>query len=204
MRKHTSIFDPNLFPDHLLCRHAIEQGTFIHRLAFSPAHNLLAWTDSAGIFTRWPDVIPPTAPSPIKPAPSAGMSVPVRRQVTPLFGQDDDTTPAKENADVDAEIDADLEERDDDWIIDDIGDGLQEKEEKEYAANGPREMGIRNALSKMLRSNCFSSERHKGSENFPAWLYTVPEQAPLPLLVDFHVFNCIANLLLQHSIILVL
>lgn len=132
------------------------------------------------------------------------MSVPVRRQVTPLFGQDEDTTPAKENADVDAEIDADLEERDDDWIIDDIGDGLQEKEEKEYSANGPREMGIRNALSNMLRSNCFPSERHKGSESFPAWLYTIPEQAPLPLSVDFHVFNCIANLFLQHSIILVL
>lgn len=132
------------------------------------------------------------------------MSAPVRRQVTPLFGQDDDTASAKENVDVDAEIDADLEERDDDWIIDDLGDGLQEKEEKEYAASGPREMGIINVLTEMLRSDHFPSERYKGSGCFPAWLDTIPEQAPLPLLVDFYEPNSIANIFLQHSTILVL
>lgn len=114
----------------------------MHQLAFSPSANVLAWTDSQGSLTRWPDVIPASAPSPIKAVTStAGPSVPVRRQATPLlFAQDEDTAgkgPAGKDDDV-AGGDIDLDEQDDDWIVDDLGGGMEDKPVKEY---GAREMG---------------------------------------------------------------
>ena len=75
------------------------------------------------------------------------MSAPVRRQATPLFGDDEDGAGKEsavdlvagegvgEGAGVDIDLDAGVE----DWLIDDIGDGLEDK--PEYGKNGLREVG---------------------------------------------------------------
>ncbi|KAI5120641.1 hypothetical protein M0805_007978 [Coniferiporia weirii] len=123
----------------VVARQEISQGTVIHQLAFSAAHNLLAWTDSNGNFTRWRDAVPSSAPSPTKPAPAAGMGIPVRRQATTLFGDDDVEGASNANDDDGVADDAELNERDEDWIIDDLGDGMDDKGEKEFGS-GLREM----------------------------------------------------------------
>lgn len=100
------------------------------------------------------------------------MPAPVKRQATPLFGQEDDVTSAK--GDVDA--DADPEERDDDWIIDDLGDGMEEEGKKEYGAGGLREMGIIHKFLKGVKYlSLFCSERNKSATNLPACLNTATE-----------------------------
>lgn len=112
----------------------------MHQMAFSAGYNMLAWTDSSGNFMRWRDLIPSTMPSPIKPAPATGMTAPMRRQAIPLFGDEDggDDT-AIVNDDV-AGGDADAEERDDDWIIDDLGgEAMQDKTDRDR--QGLREFG---------------------------------------------------------------
>ncbi|KAH8119330.1 WD40 repeat-like protein [Phellopilus nigrolimitatus] len=123
----------------VIVQQAIPQGTTVHQLAFSSSQNLLAWTDSRGNLTRWPSVVPPTAPSPTKAAPAAGMSVPARRQATPLFGMDDDALPGDEGG-VDAIGGGEVEDQDDDWIIDDLGDNMEDKGDKEFGKDGLREM----------------------------------------------------------------
>lgn len=120
--------------------HEIPQNTVIHSLAFSAAHNLLAWTDSNGILTRWPGAVPASLPSPTKPTAANGLSVPVQRQATPTLFADDTTGAAgrDDGGELDIDLDGALDEPDDDWIIDDLGDAMKDKGEKDY---GLREMG---------------------------------------------------------------
>lgn len=99
---------------------------------------------------RWPDVIPPSSPDPIKPAAGASnsMPLPVRRALSPLlFGAEDGAEASGENArekamvDDDINLDVDFDEHDDDWIIDDLGEGMKDVPEKDHATFGAREMG---------------------------------------------------------------
>lgn len=119
-------------------RQPIASDVIIHQLAFSPKDNVLAWTDSTGAHTRWPGVIPSSFPSPTKQTPLTGVPVPLRRSPTPLFGQDND---APGENDVAYPVDIDLEERDEDWIIDDLDGGMIDKEDKEFGPGGTREIG---------------------------------------------------------------
>lgn len=88
-------------------------------------------------------------PSPLKPAPAAGMAIPSKRQGTPLFGDDDvgDDTAMVDDGDVVVAGDGDAEERDDDWIIDDLGgEAMQDKDKQ-----GLREFGKYKWIGRMER-----------------------------------------------------
>ncbi|KAH7914143.1 hypothetical protein BJ138DRAFT_479545 [Hygrophoropsis aurantiaca] len=105
------------------------------QIAFSPTQNLLAWTDTDGTLIRWPEPIPAGSPDPVRSTVGMGMQgVPVKRGGTPkLFEDDADTHPRISGADENEEFGGD------DWIIDDLGvgmeDGLEPNDE------GPKRIG---------------------------------------------------------------
>ena len=98
---------------------------FLTQIAFSPTRNLLAWTDFAGSLYRWSDPIPTSAPSPVTSLSTSAVTRPIRRGPTPtLF--DDDAIAQKSNPQANEDIDlggADDFENED-WILDDVGDGM--------------------------------------------------------------------------------
>ncbi|KDQ57598.1 hypothetical protein JAAARDRAFT_193900 [Jaapia argillacea MUCL 33604] len=101
----------------------------ICQLAFSPTKNLLAWTDTEGILTRIPTVIPSTSPDPVKfPSGATSTTVPVKRRLTPSLFDDgmDDIAKLAGDGDGDAEM-VDLDN--DDWILDDLGGGMEDDTE---------------------------------------------------------------------------
>ncbi|KZT29190.1 hypothetical protein NEOLEDRAFT_1057404 [Neolentinus lepideus HHB14362 ss-1] len=93
--------------------------------SWSPTQNLLAWTDTDGLLTRWPKPIPPTSPDPVKHSAVASVTtVPVERKTTSsLFDDGVGANKDKDKDDTEPEIDLD----NDDWILDDIGDGMQDE-----------------------------------------------------------------------------
>lgn len=119
------------------------------QLAFSPSQNLLAWTDLEGTFTRWPEPIPASAPDPVKPSAASSVTgVQKKRGKTPtLFDEDADreiegaAKGAGDDVDMDEELAAAL--GDDNWIMDDLGVGMDDDaEEKRWGAkDGVKEMG---------------------------------------------------------------
>ncbi|KAI0073865.1 hypothetical protein K474DRAFT_1648846 [Panus rudis PR-1116 ss-1] len=124
------------------------------RMAFSPSDNLLAWTDLEGVLTRWKDPIPSSSPDPVKVV-SAGstVGVQVKRKPTPprLFDDDVDEVVSGKDKDGDTKLDGledeDLDDgmldiADENWIVDDIGDGLADDEtaKKWEGGSGIREM----------------------------------------------------------------
>ncbi|KAI0066266.1 WD40 repeat-like protein [Artomyces pyxidatus] len=116
------------FPDPL--------SEMVTQLAFSPTKNLLAWTDYSGTLYRWSDPIPASSPSPVKSSITASATRPIRRQATPTLFDDDDTTgnnndKGKAGGDVDMDGLNDFENED--WILDDIGGGLNDEPEEERA-----------------------------------------------------------------------
>lgn len=125
-------------------RYELPQNAIIHSLAFSAAHNLLAWTDSNGNLTRWPGAVPPSLPSPTKVANIAGISSSKRVDALTLFDDTAEAAGGDEGGDADVDLAAVLDENDDDWIIDDVGDGMKDTVDKDFGKSGLREMG--NAL----------------------------------------------------------
>lgn len=119
----------------------------ITQLAFSPFQNLLAWTDTDGALTRWHDVIPKSSPDPVKMSSAAtSAAVPGVRKGTPtLFDQEADAKMDDRNVDLDEDIGVDFDN--DDWILDDLGDGMVDDEKKWAAKEGVREMGMQVGLS---------------------------------------------------------
>ncbi|KAI0674964.1 hypothetical protein C8Q78DRAFT_965239 [Trametes maxima] len=119
----------------------------VTQMAFSPSKNLLAWTDAAGDLTRWPEPIPSSAPDPVKlSAGTHSVTVPVKRKGTPTLFDDDNVALAraekdKASADADDLLGIDLDN--DDWILDDLGGGMDDDgEAKRLAAEGGvKEMG---------------------------------------------------------------
>lgn len=130
------------------------------QLAWSPRSNLLAWTDTDGGLTRWQGCIPSDGVDPVKlssgvsskPLPQAN----TRKGTPDLFDFDLDVAELKEMED-DPDADADMEDEDDkgkgklanlpddDWILDDLGGGMDDEDEKEkdrrWGGSGVREMG---------------------------------------------------------------
>ncbi|EIW83036.1 WD40 repeat-like protein [Coniophora puteana RWD-64-598 SS2] len=101
------------------------------QLAFSPSQNLLAWIDTQGGFTRVSNAIATEFGDPIKDSAAANVQGQViSRKKTPTPWEDD------------ADVDLDAVGGDDglfggeDWIIDDIGGGMQDKPERQDKGDG--------------------------------------------------------------------
>jgi len=118
---------------------------FVTQIAFSPTKNLLAWTDFAGSLYRWSDPIPSSSPSPVASVSTSASTRPVRRGPTPtLF--DDEAVAHKSNQQANEDIDLGATDdfENEDWILDDVGDGMAD----DVGANGDngkefvKEMGM--------------------------------------------------------------
>src|ERR1700735_32439 len=118
-----------------LFRYPSSSMATITHLAFSPTQNLLAWTDNGGVLTLWPSPIPPTAPDPVKTPSVSTTTIQGKRRTTPdLFGEN-----AKGGEGAVDERD-DFGMMDDDWIIDDMGGGMEDDPlEKERVGKGGRD-----------------------------------------------------------------
>lgn len=117
-------------------------------MAFSPSKNLLAWTDTAGDLTRWPDPIPSSAPDPVKISVGTNsVTVPVKRKGTPTLFDDDNVITSRaekpNRGDADLEEDLGIDIDNDDWILDDMDGALNDDGEAKRLANegGVKEMG---------------------------------------------------------------
>ncbi|KAI0256176.1 WD40 repeat-like protein [Lactifluus subvellereus] len=100
---------------------------FVTQITFSPTKNLLAWTDFAGSLYRWSDPIPSSSPSPVTSVSTSALTRPSRRGPTlTLF--DDEAVAHKPNRQTNEDVGIggvdDFENED--WILDDIGDGMEE------------------------------------------------------------------------------
>ncbi|KAH0827974.1 hypothetical protein J3R83DRAFT_3613 [Lanmaoa asiatica] len=110
---------------HVLWRHTGSPDALITQVAFSPSQNLLAWADTGGILTWWRDPIPAGSPDPMKVTAAGGVQgFLVKRQSTPtLWGED----PVNGYRD---DVPGTVNDYGDDWIIDDIGIGMEEHGER--------------------------------------------------------------------------
>lgn len=120
-------------------------GATITQVAFCPRQNLIAWTDSEGSYSKWPEAVPKTFPDPLKSAigTKAGASATVNRKPElDLFNEDNigndsvmDDDPAVFAA---LDDDEDMQDFDKDWIVDDMDGALNDNEPAAIAgkANG--------------------------------------------------------------------
>lgn len=134
-----------------VCRYQGSVTSPITQMAFSPAKNVLVWTDSAGDLTRWRSPIPADKPDPVKPSTgAAAVGIPVKRRGTPTLFDDDADVAMGNQSEKSKRKDVDLDDDfgddlgiDNDWILDDVGamgddDGEARRLEGE---SGVREMG---------------------------------------------------------------
>ncbi|KAK7692601.1 hypothetical protein QCA50_004233 [Cerrena zonata] len=161
----------------------------ITKLAFSPSQSLLAWTDTEGTLTRWPNPIPSSSPDPVKAgSTSASVGIPKKRAKTPnLFGDDDEKEDNGKDGDVamdeEEDYDAAVGDIDDDnWILDDIGGGLQEEdEEKQWGVKeGVREMVSVTKAQPPFQPGATPMENKKRYLGERGALYACPPEADHP------------------------
>lgn len=121
-------------------------GTTITQLAFSPRENLIAWTDADGAFTRWPKPISDNFPDPVKLsiATNGAATIPVKpRTGLDLFGDLDDG-PAPDvggQQDDDVDLDDDMADIDEGWIVDDMDGALHKEPDVRRWDGNVKEMG---------------------------------------------------------------
>jgi hypothetical protein len=107
-------------------RHTSRQaGTIITSLAWCPRKNHLAWTDNNGEFFQWHKPIADGQPDPVK---VINTSASKSKVGLDLFGEEPVDAGAPTLA-LDQNVDAEVEPEDDydNWIVDDLGDGMQDK-----------------------------------------------------------------------------
>ncbi|KAF8160621.1 hypothetical protein B0H34DRAFT_344214 [Crassisporium funariophilum] len=113
-------------------------GSTITQIAFSPRENLIIWTDTDGYFSRWQKPIGDELPDPVKPAIStnASATIPIIRSAgLDIFGTDDGHVFGARDDTRDLELDDDMLEVDDGWIVDDT-DGLHARETAVHEKDG--------------------------------------------------------------------
>ena len=120
-------------------------GSTITNAAFSPRENLIAWTDTDGVFTRWPKPISDTFPDPVRKAISTNGSATIPTKLSTgldLFGEDATDFGKSGNDDTaNVDLDDDMLDVDDGWIVDDL-DGALHAEPKVGRHDGfVKEMG---------------------------------------------------------------
>ncbi|KAF8813968.1 hypothetical protein BYT27DRAFT_7131270 [Phlegmacium glaucopus] len=103
-------------------------GSTITNVAFSPRENLIAWTDTDGVFTRWPKAISDTFPDPVKNSISTNGSATIPTKLSTgldLFGDDSQDSVKGANDDAaDVDLNDDMLDVDDGWIVDDMDGAL--------------------------------------------------------------------------------
>ena len=123
-----------------------KRKTTVHKIAFS-AYNMIVWTDSAGMLMRWLDPVPGEAAPKNRKNMSSDFSKSNTRKTTDALFDDvpmiDDTASVGDGDKDNMLEEGNPDEQDDDWIIDDLGDGMKDKAETEMAGPGVREMGKR-------------------------------------------------------------
>lgn len=114
------------------------------QLAFSPSQNLLAWTDSEGILTWWKEPVPSDSPHPVKQ--SAEIPTKVKATSTSRGDDGDGNAIGASSKSAHAGVNDDGNEYDDDWIVDDLGDGMVDEPEEGKRKRGGdgfvKEMGM--------------------------------------------------------------
>lgn len=116
----------------------------ITRLQFSPRENLVAWTDSDGALNRWLKPISDNFPDPVKVSSvtNGAPTVPIKRNDIDLFGNDITGGEASEkNGTNDVDLDDDLIDIDDGWIVDDMDGAHKAEVPKEKRDPFVKEMG---------------------------------------------------------------
>ncbi|EIN11865.1 hypothetical protein PUNSTDRAFT_63079 [Punctularia strigosozonata HHB-11173 SS5] len=127
-----------------LFRFSTNPAAPVLQLAFCPTKNILAWVDADGGFSRVPGAIPTTNPDPVKPPPGM-IAHRTERSKSDLLGLfDDEATPAsprKGKADEeDAGEDINMVDLDDDnWILDDLGEGAYKGDNDEAETDKGRD-----------------------------------------------------------------
>ncbi|EKM80549.1 hypothetical protein AGABI1DRAFT_126609 [Agaricus bisporus var. burnettii JB137-S8] len=101
-------------------------GTVVTALSWCPTKNHLAWTDGNGEFFQWQKPISDGQPDPVKVINSSTTAKP--RADLDLFGEEPLDTGTSALA-LDQNIDAEVEAEDDydNWIVDDLGGGMQDE-----------------------------------------------------------------------------
>ncbi|KAF5351668.1 hypothetical protein D9756_007710 [Leucocoprinus leucothites] len=118
----------------IVTKHIAKQGgAVVTSLAWCPQKNHLAWTDNNGEFFQWHNPISDAQPDPVKKTSviNASTTIPVKPKTgLDLFGEEpanvNGSTPGatgEETADIDIDADDDY----DNWIIDDLGGGMQDE-----------------------------------------------------------------------------
>ncbi|KAI6033002.1 hypothetical protein F5J12DRAFT_946238 [Pisolithus orientalis] len=117
----------------VLWRQSGTPKAIITQLAFSPSQNLLAWTDNEGILTWWREPVPAGSPDPVKQSTAANIQGGSTKHKVPptLWGADDDIdNSGVDNKGIGAGGNDDGNQYGDDWIIDDLGDGMEDEAEE--------------------------------------------------------------------------
>jgi len=116
------------------------------QLAFSPSQNLLAWTDSEGILTWWKEPVPSDSPHPVKQSVAAEIPANVKATSTPRGDDGNGNAIGASSKNAHAGLNDDGNQYDDDWIIDDLGDGMVDEPEEGRRKRGGdgfvKEMGM--------------------------------------------------------------
>lgn len=108
-------------------RQAAPNGLVID-IAWSPAANLLAWTDMTGALVRWTDPVPTSRPSPFSISsskPNGTASKPKKSDLEALLDDDEGDDTAMDGDDAG---DKDMMDDDEDWVVNDLGDEFTAKE----------------------------------------------------------------------------
>jgi hypothetical protein len=152
-------------------------GSTITNVAFSPRENLIAWTDTDGVFTRWPKPISDTFPDPVKAAISTNGSATIPTKLSTgldLFGKDAQEFEKGEKDDTaDVDLDDDMLDVDDGWIVDDMDGALHAEPTVGRRDGFVKEMGeFLFTCEDICITYFIISEHYEGSTTLPARFHT--------------------------------
>jgi hypothetical protein len=155
---------------------------FITHISFSPTKNILAWTDFAGSLYRWSDPIPSSSPSPVASTSTSAVTRPVRRGPTPTLFDDEAVGTSKQQANEDVGVGGADDFENEDWILDDVGDGMQDNvgAQEDDGHEFVKEMGMGYFHTVAMRPYFLHSKRDEGAACISTRLHPNGEQKTLP------------------------